>query len=273
LDVSFVSTTHALIRWNGSTWGLRDLGSTNGTYVNGRQIPVGETIELSRGMDVAFGDTGETWRLVDDTAPVPTAVPVAGGPATALANGFIGLPSPDQPLATLHMHGEEWLLETEDGRVPIVPGSTFSALGMEWRLECPSGYVGTVDAYNHSIGLDEATLIFRVSSDEEHVSMAVSDGRRTRQLGERACYYLGLVLARQRSQDVAEGLTEPGWVDTEALLRMIPDYAGYAHLNVDIFRLREALAEAGVRDASRIIETRRGQRRLGTEHFKLERGV
>jgi hypothetical protein len=48
-----VSRAHAVVSYRDGTWSLRDLGSTNGTYVNGRRI-TGET-EVRPGDDVAFG--------------------------------------------------------------------------------------------------------------------------------------------------------------------------------------------------------------------------
>jgi hypothetical protein len=38
LDDTFVSSEHATLIWNGRGWVLKDLGSTNGTRVNNKQI-------------------------------------------------------------------------------------------------------------------------------------------------------------------------------------------------------------------------------------------
>ncbi|MGE5223907.1 MAG: FHA domain-containing protein [Omnitrophica WOR_2 bacterium] len=35
----FVSSHHALLRWDGAAWHIEDLGSTNGTMLNGRICP------------------------------------------------------------------------------------------------------------------------------------------------------------------------------------------------------------------------------------------
>jgi hypothetical protein len=54
LGDSFVSVKHATLSWNGRGWVLEDLGSTNGTRVNGTQvrkpIPVkpGDVVEFGR---------------------------------------------------------------------------------------------------------------------------------------------------------------------------------------------------------------------------------
>jgi pSer/pThr/pTyr-binding forkhead associated (FHA) protein len=48
LDDEFVSTTHAALTYRGRAWYVEDLGSTNGTFVNGSQVD-----GLS---PIAFGD-------------------------------------------------------------------------------------------------------------------------------------------------------------------------------------------------------------------------
>ena len=91
-----VSSKHAEIRVVGDTVTLKDLESTNGTYVNGQRV-VGAR-ELSVGDVVAFGDAGpkaEFHRAID-AAPAATrlgaASPAYGSPAVGGTPG--GAPSP-----------------------------------------------------------------------------------------------------------------------------------------------------------------------------------
>lgn len=53
LDDSFVSVDHARLEGVGTTWQLRDLGSTNGTFVNG--VRVQRPISIACGDIVQFG--------------------------------------------------------------------------------------------------------------------------------------------------------------------------------------------------------------------------
>ncbi len=54
LNDTFLSSEHALLQWDGTTWALEDLESTNGTRLNGREVlqptalSYGDTIQLGR---------------------------------------------------------------------------------------------------------------------------------------------------------------------------------------------------------------------------------
>jgi hypothetical protein len=54
IDDSFTSTAHAEIVREGDSWLVRDLGSTNGTFVNDRRVHGQAWIES--GDDIAFGN-------------------------------------------------------------------------------------------------------------------------------------------------------------------------------------------------------------------------
>ncbi len=53
LDEPFVSAEHAELAYDNGRWWLRDLGSTNGTYLNG--VPVGVATGVRPGDVVQFG--------------------------------------------------------------------------------------------------------------------------------------------------------------------------------------------------------------------------
>lgn len=80
-DVS-LSGTHAEIVAEGDGYRLTDLGSTNGTYVDGERT---ETVELSDKNGLMFGSVLATYRRsspVGDSAPAPPSPPSAAGAAT-----------------------------------------------------------------------------------------------------------------------------------------------------------------------------------------------
>jgi pSer/pThr/pTyr-binding forkhead associated (FHA) protein len=77
-----VSTTHARLQRKDDVWVLADLGSTNGTFVEGE--PVTTDTALTPGTTIKFGDVAALFEPHDE--PVPGAKPVAPvAPAAAPA--------------------------------------------------------------------------------------------------------------------------------------------------------------------------------------------
>ena len=64
-----VSNEHAMLYWSGAAWEVRDLGSRNGTFVNGQRLEAGGRRTLTQGARLGFGTRVTTWRLVDDGPP------------------------------------------------------------------------------------------------------------------------------------------------------------------------------------------------------------
>ncbi len=66
-----VSTTHAKLQRREDLWVLSDLGSTNGTFVEGERIT--EEIALTPGSTLRFGEVAVLFEPLDDHAPVARA--------------------------------------------------------------------------------------------------------------------------------------------------------------------------------------------------------
>jgi predicted component of type VI protein secretion system len=56
LHDTLVSGQHARLRWDGTGWWLEDLGSTNGTLVNGQRIAAHTAQKISAGARLQLGD-------------------------------------------------------------------------------------------------------------------------------------------------------------------------------------------------------------------------
>lgn len=73
LSESHVSGSHAQFSIHAGQVTLEDLGSTNGTFINGTQIPANEPIVLNDGMQIAFGHSDSSFtvqlRQVQSVAP------------------------------------------------------------------------------------------------------------------------------------------------------------------------------------------------------------
>ncbi|MCB0211531.1 MAG: FHA domain-containing protein [Anaerolineae bacterium] len=56
LTDQYVSAQHARLRWDGTRWRLRDLGSTNGTFINQRRLTPQQEEPVPLGATIALGD-------------------------------------------------------------------------------------------------------------------------------------------------------------------------------------------------------------------------
>lgn len=266
-----MSGVHAQVRWSGRGWELRDLGSRNGTFVDGAPLGAGKACVLRDGTTVVFGHGDEAWELVDAAGPPIRVVCLEDGTSMPLVDQVIAIPSATEPVVCIYPSGDQWLLEYDGLTRPIQPGDTFTCEGRTMRFECPLALPHTPLSAERPCTLSSVGLSFQVSSDEEHVSLVLECPEGPRPLPPRSCYYLALTLARQRLDDARDGVADPGWVDIESLLRMIPDYHTKTHVNVDVHRLRRLLGAANVIDPGAIIERRAGQLRIGVERLHIQR--
>jgi len=79
IAASYVSAQHAQLRWTGARWVLRDLGSRNGTFLNGDRLTVGEERPARSGMTFSFGKANaDPWEFLDDSPPTVMAAPLDG---------------------------------------------------------------------------------------------------------------------------------------------------------------------------------------------------
>ncbi len=268
LNHPYVSTVHAELRWTGADWELKDLGSRNGTFLDGRRLDASVPTRLEKGSKVAFGGPEQTWELVDASGPPIMVVPLGGGDPVLLRDDFIALPSSDDPRAMIYRSPDgAWRLESGNAAPrSLVDLETFEAVGGLWRFSCadlPPATVAVPDAGKLRFEVRDLQLRFSVSRDEEHVRLEMSRPGHDVDMGSRKHNYLLLTLARHRLEEEVQGVpaTSCGWIDQEELAHdpsMKPP-----QLNIDVFRIREQFAKAGVVDAAGIIERRSGQLRVG----------
>lgn len=278
LGHSHVSLQHASLRWTErGTWELRDLQSKNGTYVNGQRIAAGSPVRLELGAEVAFGSLSDAF-VVDDVSP-PRAMLVRVGEARepiVLRDALVALPSPEEPSVSLFRDdGGHWSIESRDRAGPLADGDLIT-IGTElWRCCFPTAPDETQMLRNVAglFALGELELQLGVSRDEEAVELTLHANGRDVRLGQKACHYVLLTLARcRRGRDLPAGAgVDDGWISVGDLLDLLR--VSEQRLNVDIFRIRQELKAAGVVDAVGIIQrdpqTRRV--RLGTDRVVLGR--
>jgi hypothetical protein len=271
IDNPRVSTEHASVRWVDDRWELRDLGSRNGTLVDGRRLQAGERKVLSAGATFSLG--GEVDLTLEDPSPPVASARHASTRALRLAtDGMLVLPDDDRPEVSIFEDaGGRWVAEHRDETRVVRDHDVVVAEGEGWILDLPSTAGSTWEAGVYTPTLESISLRFDVSRDEEHIEVTVvHEGKATR-LAPRTHHYLLLTLARARLQDPAESPAERGWVDRDALCRMLATEPGV--LNVDIFRARRQLASVGVHGATGIVARRpgTGQLRLGTDRVEVSK--
>lgn len=258
------SSVHAELRWTEQGWVVRDLGSRNGTWADGRRLDPGVPQPLITGSILAFGHPDARWVFAADRAPVARAIPAGGGPAVLAEGGLLTLPDGDEPEVSVYLDTSgRWWVDGLDGSGPL-SGETVEAGGETWRLELPAPDPGTPALALPEVG--SLVLHFAVSPDEEYVELVARHPDGEVDLGARAHHYLLLLLARLWSSDRTDPEKDPttwGWVHTSELMRMmrVPE----RQLNLQICRARKQLAQAGIPDAAALLQRRRGtgQLRLG----------
>ena len=276
-----VSGEHAVLRWTGREWELHDLGSRNGTIVDGRRLAPGERVAVARGATLAFGDAGNAWRLADDAPPTLMAVPGEAGEPLCARDELLALPAEEDPEVVVYRDAAgDWVVEQGGETARIADGRAVRAGGRQYVLRVPELLAPTWDASSPAPHLAALTLRFAVSRDEEYIALTAHADGRAIDLGARAHHLMLLTLARSRLADrqaraaQAGGRDGPpesseGWVYQDELAEQLA--MDETHLNVAVFRCRRQLAEAGIIGAASIIERRRPTRelRLGVARIEI----
>lgn len=268
-----VSSQHAEIRWTGRRWQLRDLGSLNGTFLDGERLSPGVEYPLRQNCSIAFGTTDKRWELTSELPPSVMLIPMGDGEPRLLGeDGLLALPSADDPQLTIYRSADgSWLLENQDGASALRDQQTLEVAGRIWRFCAPQEVVETSLVEAGALGWSDFHLTYSVSRDEEHVKLTGLFGKESYDLGSRNHNYLLLTLARQRLTDAEQGLPdeECGWIALEDL-EHDPSMSG-SQLNMDVFRVRKQFAALGIPDAARVIERRPRPRqiRLGVRNLSV----
>ncbi|HLK38362.1 MAG TPA: FHA domain-containing protein [Polyangiaceae bacterium] len=276
IDDRLISAQHALLRWTGQFWELRDLGSRNGTYLDGVRLKPGEEHRVVKGMRMSFGVPDPRWELVDDAPPWAMVVPWDGSTAIPLEDDMIALPSAEDPRLTIYRGAGGWVLERPDESItPIANLQTFDVGGRVWRFCCLDEVAKTSlgEGVPAEMDVQHLRLTFFVSRDEENVMVHAQLGGRVVDMGTRAYYYLLLTLARRRLEDVAEGVPETscGWMYVDDLA--MGESGSVPQVNIEVFRLRKHFRSVGVEDAASIVERRPRTRqlRIGAQSIHIVR--
>jgi hypothetical protein len=272
VDDPRISGEHASLCWTSAGWEIRDLASKNGTFVDGRRLASRERALLATGSAVDLGVPNASpggFVLVDATPPPATATQLDTGVVRRAAAGLLLLPDEEQPRVSLmEADAGRWKLEALGETRWVSEGEIVLVDGERWRLDLPvSG--ATVDANLMGRTIETISLRFGVSRDEEHVEISVVGAAEEMPLPPRSCQYLLLTLARARLSAADVPPADRGWLERDALCRMLKmdEY----RLNVDVCRARKQFASLGIHGAGDIVQRRMrtGRLRLGVERVSI----
>jgi hypothetical protein len=272
------SAEHAVLSWDGERWEARDLGSLNGTVVDGQPLAASDRRPLRRGSSVGFGVADDPWILADDRGAGPAARNGATGEIRHASGGLLAIPTTADPQATVFRADDGgWLIEVGGEARVVRDRDRLTIDGAEWTMFLPLAIdpiPGTLKVHGKDVTVESLGLEMIVSSDEEHVDIVLEmPGGDPVPLPARSSHYTLLTLARARIDDGARGVVEAerGWV----YARDLADALGYTpeRVNVEIFRARALFAKIGVVDAARLIERRASsaQLRIGVPRLRVKR--
>lgn len=272
------SAEHAAIAWSGEQWEVRDLGSVNGTWLDGRRLARGERAGIRRDSRLAFGG-GPPWILADDRPVGPQARNAATSEIVHSTSGILGLPSADDPRATIFRRVDgQWLVELGIESRPVADRDSLDLGGIRWVLFLPSDLGPLPRAFKaegSALVLGDVSLHFAPGLDDEHVEVRVrTDDGTESVLPPRSIHHMLLALARARITDASDGIApeEQGWLHASDLADMLQYTA--ERLDLEIFRARSLLTGLGFADSPQLIERRVSsqQIRIGIPRLHVTRG-
>lgn len=264
-----VSGRHAELVWTRKGWQVRDLGSTNGTTLDGVRLEAGKDYSLSSGSVLAFGDPENQWKLIDATPPQALAI-ATSGLRRAAEDGLLALPDDDHLEAVIfESHPGAWIAEVEGEPRAVKDQDCLSLNGDTWRLCLPRFHEETL-AISSQVGVQPG-LHFEVSRDEEFIRIWFVKNDARVEVATRAHHYMLLLLARARMEDQGSGLAsgEAGWLYAEDFCKMLGTEPHL--LNVMVHRARQQFARLEMEGAAGLIERRRSTRqmRIGVDQLAV----
>ncbi|MEM6291004.1 MAG: FHA domain-containing protein [Myxococcota bacterium] len=262
LEDTSVSALHASVHFGAAGWKVRDLGSRNGTQINGKPVAKGSSRPLRLEDALAFGEGHEVWILRDGGSPEPLARNDAGDVAMG-CDGMLPLPSASDPLITVLWNPDSgWHLEDPEAKAsrPVEDRETVRVGGATWTLRLPEGLLETQPTARWDLTTAALTLRPPTPSAAALLRVEQRGAVASYELGSTAAFFALLIHARLQSPE--------GWLDRSQVLRTLG--VNGSHLNVLVFRLRRLFTDAGFADAAHIVERQRTRMRLGSSHVHID---
>lgn len=263
---SFVSSEHAIVRYQGDRWTVRDLNSQNGTTLNGVLLDKRADERLSTGARLDFGQREEGWILVDDAPPNAVAFGPHGVRRDA-EDGVLTLPDDDRISATVECVDDRWLSDDRGEQRPVIDGDKIIVDGEVWTLSLPHPMQPTLKGDQPMLRMADLILDMRYSGDMQTFETRFIYPGGVIEMGHRAHHRVLRQLAEYLVEDRAAGRAEAGWYPVGLLC----EDCRFNRPTLDVYvrRLRQQLFAARVRDANALIERRGGKIRLTPIEVRL----
>jgi pSer/pThr/pTyr-binding forkhead associated (FHA) protein len=251
-------------------WWLRDLNSTNGTWVDGRRLGADDRVPLAAGQRLSFGHHSISFLVDNVDAPRFRLRSLSDDRVVCPQNTLVGLPSDEEPLLTVSLGVRGWSVE-DSSHVRLLTDQEIVEFGTErWQVELPpvTDEVAETGTQREQplIDVRDLALELRVTADREDISAKATVDGRSYQMPNRSHHELLLLLVEARISAKERGVTEEeaGWMTLDEATRSAA--VGINKLNLDIFRLRREFEGLGLRDPRQLIERRDTRReiRVGT---------
>jgi hypothetical protein len=273
LSDGWISGNHARLDWARGGWELRDLGSKNGTFVNGKRTRPGEPVRLSDNDLIAFGKLDDAWALRRCAEAGMGARRLSDGSFRWGAGNTLSLPDDENPTCTVFLDDDNhWVADHDGNQRPVENAELLVIDADTWELTLPLGYRDTIDITLPAATLADLHLRFRVSRNEEYVHLQAQHGDHVHDLGARSHHYVLLTLVRMRAAASARGRADPGWVYADELAHRLQIES--STLNVHVHRIRQCFGALPIEGGANIIERRAASRelRVAPVAFAIELG-
>lgn len=139
LDEPHASSEHALVKWTGQAWTLRDTGSRNGTFVDGQRLDGTSPLVLKAGCVLAFGDPEHGWVLEGDLPPHAAAIHLGSDQVREAHEDRLVLPDEEHPEITISRNPQgQWQRCDADGKTDVIRDQELVRTSDgDWQVQLP----------------------------------------------------------------------------------------------------------------------------------------
>src|SRR5688572_12198448 len=215
-----VSAQHARVSYFDEAWHIRDLGSKNGTFVDGHRVEAGPWRRLDAGARVELG--GAPAFRVTDLRPPTMHARNEDGVIVLPVDGVLALPSSDAPELLIFQAEEGYVLERDGQEQPVTDGGVIEAGGQIWRVFIggPDPDLFETQPTTPARDLRSTRFVFTEATDLSLVRLNIACDEGQTSISGRSFILVLLHLARARLEDRARGVEERecGWRPRQGVL-------------------------------------------------------